>query len=149
MHFRLHVSISARKCHRKQTANPISANFRQTANFLSAIRIEYIVRQIEKSNANYEKVAYWISIGIFTFDLFHSKGEGEGQENFDGKYLAIEKDGEKIRLISNTKLRMGTRLAYLQLTLVHFTFHDATHAYFAVYQRPTSTHFVERLPVVK
>ena len=34
-----------------------------------------------------QEVAYWLSVGIFTFDLAHSKGEGQGHAYFDYEYL--------------------------------------------------------------
>ena len=73
---------------------------------------------------------YGLTIDLLYLTLDHSKGQGKDHAHFDQKNIRNGDRYEKILLISNTKLFMGFRLAYLRLTLTYSKGQYQVHAHF-------------------
>ena len=53
-----------------------------------------VIDKIHVAIAKTQEVAYWISIGVFTFEHVYSKGQSQIHANFNCEYLANGDTGD-------------------------------------------------------
>ena len=74
------------------------------------------------------EVAYWLSIGMFTFDLGNSKGQSQGHANFYCEYLANGDRWGKYCYCNYIRSRLLSFYVYLHSTLVYSKDQNQCHA---------------------